>query len=359
MGASRPAPWIVPKKCAANPLRIFCWELERFSAFYETKDSPGAAKYDAATFSGLTTGMTTEHPDQKALAELLARPYSVQTQSEIARLLNKGGSNPDHNFASEEHFERTMHFLSVISSKIVGVEMSVSHSLASAVLGRICVTSLSVQDLFRGHEAGRLPFLDHVSIAILCRSIIEASIMYWYLMEVVDDEEWAFRYQVLCVHDGASRVRLFKPLVGDTADNQREILKKLREELSATSLFKRRPEQQRAKLRAGETLYVNGMRSVVASMNFDEQYFDSIYNYLSAYTHTSPLSYFRDGQDFHAFDEEYWRRTFAQIALHHAWIMMLRVALREMDASSLQDHFDPELVKEARRMASIRPQSAA
>jgi hypothetical protein len=95
---------------------------------------------------------------------------------------------------------------------------------------------------------------------------------------------------------------------------------------------------------------VNGMRSVVASMIFDEQYFDSVYNYLSAYTHTSPLSYFRDGDDFHAFDEEYWRRTFTQYAaLHHAWIMMLRVALREIDASALEAHFDPKLIAEATR----------
>ena len=122
-------------------------------------------------------------------------------------------------------------------------------------------------------------------------------------------------------------------------------------------LFQQRPEQRRVKMRGGEMIYVNGMRSVVGSMNFDEDYFDSVYNYLSAYTHSSPLSYFRDG-DYHDFNEELWRRSFAQYALHHAWVMMVRVALKEMDVRNLERHFDPELVKEARRMASKRPSSA-
>jgi hypothetical protein len=302
--------------------------------------------------------MNTEDADRKALSELLARPYSVQTQSEISKLLNKGAGDPVHDVASEEHFEKILQFLSVISSKIVDVPMSVSHSLASAVLGRICVSGASVQALFRGHEDGRLPILDHVSIAVLCRWIVEASIMYWYLMEEISEEEWAFRYQVLRVHDTASRVRLFKTLIKEAADNQRSTLVELRKGLALMPLFKKRSEQQRTKLRSGEALYVNGMRSVVVSMGFDEEYFDSVYNYLSAYTHSSPLSYFRDRPDFHHFEEEFWRRTFSQYALHHAWIMMLRVAVREMDASKLEAQFDPEFVSEARRLASQGPQSA-
>jgi hypothetical protein len=62
-------------------------------------------------------------------------------------------------------------------------------------------------------------------------------------------------------------------------------------------------------------------------MNFDEDYFDSVYSYLSSYVHSSPLSYFRDG-DYHDFNQVFWRRTFTGYALHHAWIMMVRVGLR-------------------------------
>jgi hypothetical protein len=298
-----------------------------------------------------------DDPDAKKLAELLALPYSVETQSKIAKLLNKGTGNPTHNFASEEHFEGIMMFLSLISSKITGHPMTVSHSLASGMLGKICISAMSTQALYRGHEDKRLPFLDHSSIAVLCRAIIETSIMYWYLMEDVSEDEWEFRLHVMKIHDAASRVRLFKRMIADAADNQRAALQALRGKLAAMPLFQKRTAQQQQKMLGGELIYVNGLRSVVESMNFDEEYFDSVYNYLSAYVHSTPLSYFRDG-DYHDFNDVFWRRSFTGYALHHAWVMMVRVGLREMEASNLESHFDPELVKEVRLMAAQRPTSA-
>jgi hypothetical protein len=192
-----------------------------------------------------------DHPDAKELAELLALPYSVDTQSKIARLMNKVTDNPTHNFASEQHFERIMMFLSIISSKITGRPMTVSHSLASGMLGKICITAMSTQALYRGHEDKRLPFLDHSSIAVLCRAIIETSIMYWYLMEEVREDEWEFRLHVMKIHDAASRVRLFKRLSTDEANNQRAALQALRDELAAMPLFQQRPEQQQRKMHGG------------------------------------------------------------------------------------------------------------
>jgi hypothetical protein len=298
-----------------------------------------------------------DDPDAKELAELLALPYSVDTQSKIAKLFNKRTDNPTHNFASEEHFEGIMMFLSLISSKITGRPMSLSHSLASGMLGKICITAMSTQALYRGHEDKRLPFLDHSSVAVLCRTIIETSIMYWYLMEEVSEEEWEFRVHVMKIHDTASRVRLFKRMNADVANNQRAALQALRDRLAAMQLFQKRSAQQQQKMLGGELIYVNGMRSVVESMNFDEEYFDSVYNYLSAYVHSTPLSYFRDS-DYHDFNQVFWRRSFVGYALHHSWVMMVRVGLREMEASNLETHFDPEIVKEARRMAAQRPSSA-
>jgi hypothetical protein len=48
--------------------------------------------------------MSSEHSDEQKLADLLALPYSVKTQSEIAKLLNKGVGDPTNDIASEEHF---------------------------------------------------------------------------------------------------------------------------------------------------------------------------------------------------------------------------------------------------------------
>jgi hypothetical protein len=159
------------------------------------------------------------------------------------------------------------------------------------------------------------------------------------------------------VHDTAARLRVFKRLVQSEADNQRGWLKIHRDNLRTMPLFLDRSPQQQSTLSAGQAIYVNGMRSVVASMNFDEQYFDCVYNYLSSYAHSAPLSYFRDG-DYHDANAIIWRRSFTGYALHNAWVMMVRVAVRELEASNLEDQFDPEVVKEARRMATHRPTSA-
>ena len=289
--------------------------------------------------------------DPARIAELLALPYSVENQSTLAKYLNNRG---DETFdgCAEENFENVMMFVSLISSKVVGLPMSLPRSLATAIIGKLCVTAMSIQALFRGHEEGRLPFLDHSSIAVLSRTIIDASIMYFYLIEDISAEEWEFRYKVMQIHDIASRLRLFKGLIPEEAANQRATIGTLRKELKGMALFKRRNEEQQIKLRGGQMLYVNGMRSVLASMNFDNEYFDGVYNYLSAYVHSMPLSYFRDRE---GFEQILWQRTFAQYALHHAWVMMVRVALKEVELSGLEPQFEPEDVKAFRTMAAHRP----
>ena len=131
-----------------------------------------------------------------------------------------------------------------------------------------------------------------------------------------------------------------------------QTLKGFRDELKEMPLFKKLLEEERDKLEGGHQLYVNGMRFVLASMNFDGRYFDGVYNYLSAYVHSTPLSYFRDNEEV---EHILWQRTFSQYALHHAWVMMVRVALREVELSSLEGQFDAKLLEPFRAMAALRP----
>ena len=74
--------------------------------------------------------------DPKELSALMSLPYSVETQTKIAKLLNADGDEQSQ-VATEEHF-----VLSITSSKIVGKPTTLSHSFASAVLGKICLTEL-------------------------------------------------------------------------------------------------------------------------------------------------------------------------------------------------------------------------
>jgi hypothetical protein len=287
--------------------------------------------------------------DPKELSDLLALPYSVETQTKIARLLNVGG-DAESQFACEEHFEGAMMLLSLISSKIVGKRTTLGRSFGSAVLGKICLTAVSAQALFRAHEAGELPTLDHSSIAVLSRTIIESSIMYWYLTEEVSEEEWAFRLQVMKIHDSSARVRFWKSLMPEQADEERAILSQLRDELKEMPAFRKRAEPDKTKMRGGQTVYVNGMRSVVKSMGIDETYFDGVYNYLSAQVHATPISYFRDSND--PATSIVWSRAFSAYSLHHARLMMIRVAYREIQLSGLEGEFDAGVINECREIAA-------
>jgi hypothetical protein len=289
-----------------------------------------------------------------ALAELLALPYSVENQSKIAKLLSSDKEEWEQ-VATEEHFENALMFLSKISSKIVGKPMTLAHSYATSILGKICLTGFSIQALYRDHEAGKLPTLDHSSIAILCRTIIESGIMYWYLTDEVSEDEWRFRLQVLRIHDAAARVRFWKPLMPDEADKERIVLKQLREELKTLPPLRKYAEQAREAIRGGQTVYVNGMRSVVKSMNIDEEYYDGIYNYLSAQAHATPISYFRDSDD--PATQVMWSRSFSQYCLYHAMQMMIRVGLREIKLSKFDNEFDAERLSRLKKM--IEPELGA
>jgi hypothetical protein len=213
---------------------------------------------------------------------------------------------------------------------------------------------LPVADLkpigYRRHEREPLTTLDYSSIAVLCRTIVDASVMYWYLTEEISDDEWAFRSAVLNVHDSASRVRLFKGIDPEEAEIQRTNLDTQKKALSGLTLFNARPDEEKSKLLSGQTMYVNGMRSLLKNMNVGKVYFDGLYNYLSAHVHLTPLSYFRLREG--SAEEVSFSRGFMQLCLYEASRMTVRVALREIEISKLTDKIEPKLIEQMKEFAA-------
>jgi len=260
------------------------------------------------------------HPSKmspEAIAEELgtvwAKPYSRRNQRRAALLLDFDGEGEFRGQPAEDVFEQVLGFAMFVSFMIGGQPTTVQHSYASMMLFRICIIGESIKGIYERHEQSPEATLDYGSIAVLCRTIFDASIMFWYLTEVVSDDEWNFRLAVLKVHDTASRVRLFKGLESDEADNQRQNLVVLKANLSSLALFKARNLEEQQKLLAGQTLYMNGMRALLKSMNIGKQYFDGLYNYLSAHVHLTPLSYFRARQRADDADDIIFARNFMQL----------------------------------------------
>jgi hypothetical protein len=283
------------------------------------------------------------------LGELLAGPYSRSAQRRITLLTGFDSILTFGDQCGEDTLENVIGFSMQVSLLIVGQPTDIRHSYASYMLFRICTVGASITELYRRHEREPRTTLDHSSIAVLCRTMFDASIMYWYLTEDVSDEEWIFRRAVLGVHDTASRVRLFKAIGPAEAENQRSILDAEKTKLSEMPLFKTRSSEEQSKLLSGQTMYVNGMRSLLKSMNVGKVYYDGLYNYLSSHVHLPPLSYFRAKQG--SIEDQAFSRFFMGHCLREASRMAIRVVLREIELSKLTDKLDPAVMQDMTKFA--------
>lgn len=133
-----------------------------------------------------------------------------------------------------------------VSLLIAGAKTTVQHSYASYMIYRVCVVAASITEIYSRHEREPLTTLDYSSIAVLSRTIFDATIMHRYLSEKVPADEWTFRLAVVNVHDSASRLRLFKGIdpAGTEEETQRVNLEARKKTLSDLMLFKNRSEEQ-------------------------------------------------------------------------------------------------------------------
>ena len=127
--------------------------------------------------------------------------------------------------------------------------------------------------------------------------------MLHYLLENgISEQQWELRHKVLDLHNTIVRLRLFKGLRVKDGDQPQEIYKDFREaadairaELAILPEFKNLDEQRRDKIMSGTELYVGGIRSILKQLNIGVEYFDAIYNYLSAQVHVSSNTYYKYG----------------------------------------------------------------
>lgn len=114
-----------------------------------------------------------------------------------------------------------------------------------------------------------------------------------YLLDPVGPEEWAFRYTLLRLHDTATRIKLLGGF-NLPAEELRVGREQLKSELAAMSIFQALPEDRRKRLASGEEMFAMGMRAVaVRIMGWNEAQFNGVYAYLSAHTHSAPMSFMR------------------------------------------------------------------
>jgi hypothetical protein len=243
-------------------------------------------------------------------------------------------------------------FANHVSIAQTGLTTTTAGSLASRVYAKCCAHARSI-----GAISTQSSMFDHHTIMALARMIMEASTMIAYLLDPVGPEEWAFRHAVLKLHDTATRIKLLGGFNLPT-DDLRAGRAELKAELAAMSIFQALPEERQKRLASGEEMFAIGMRAVASRiMGWDEAQFSGVYAYLSAHTHSAPMSFMRMAD--HQIDYFVPRETptnILAVSMEVAMACLRRSMLRMIDQQPEQiSLYQRELMAEARQQDATCP----
>jgi hypothetical protein len=238
----------------------------------------------------------------------------------------------DHDFFAEalNDLSTTVNFALRVSEKLAGESTSKPVEMASMVHAKMCVNAFSAANLCWQE------FFDHSGILSLCRMVLEGMTMYCYLTEVCTPEERDCRRLTMYLHDTCARIKLVRAFrkkdeYADLSEGRRDLTERLKKD----KFFQGLNEEQQKSLLSGEQIFVRGMRAAATrAAGWNEERFVSIYNYLSAYTHSAPMSFLRT----HRHKIDYRNPSAAQLdivrmALIVAQFCLLNVSLKYLDSS--------------------------
>ncbi|UVO32262.1 hypothetical protein [Bradyrhizobium arachidis] len=179
---------------------------------------------------------------------------------------------------------------------------------ANVLLFRLTVAATSILKLTSPSEetekeAGIEWFvLDHPSIAVIGRMIVDAAILFGYISDLhIANDEWELRMHILELHDITSRGRisghLDKMKLGDEDglenEKRQERKRTLRKLISESPQFKALDQERQKKIVDGSEVYLRGLRAAVREMGQDVNHFDAIWANTSNFVHTHPASHSR------------------------------------------------------------------
>src|SRR5258708_6249509 len=105
---------------------------------------------------------------------------------------------------ARESFHRVVDFSLRVSLYLHGEAATGQSELASMVHTKMCVNGASIEHMLDAR------LKDHSAVIALCRMMMEASVLYLYLMEPVEIEEWRCRHLCLKLHDTTNRIKLMR-----------------------------------------------------------------------------------------------------------------------------------------------------
>jgi hypothetical protein len=247
--------------------------------------------------------------------------------------------------AAEDHDEREWitDFSLRVSDALQGEPTTDAGQLGSFVHAKMCANAVSTEHLFTS------PLADHSAIIALCRMIMEAMTLYFYLTKQVRDDEWECRRLTLRLHDTVNRIKLMRGFqsrneYGDLINGRAELKGKLRE----NSFFKSLKVEQQDRLLTGEHFYVGGVQRAAQDAGWNFRKYIAHYSYFSSHAHSAPMSFLRFIKHRVSFGEPSDAQRAAVIsALCVAEFCLLKTSLAHLNSSPIADSkFDRKEVAE-------------
>ncbi|MFG1180891.1 DUF5677 domain-containing protein [Xanthobacter versatilis] len=194
---------------------------------------------------------------------------------------------------------KTTDFGKIVSENCSNNEWQDRYSMSASLLFAACMASESMLQFLPKTPVGRV---DHYSAANLSRMVIEHCMMLHYLTEDnLSDDEISLRILLLHLHDASARYRLFKGFNASDEDLDAAInlalikgsIDDVKKIIRDNKLFKSFDQDKKSKMLGGQVLYINGLRKAAKLIGYKDGEFDSLYSYLSAYSHGAPMSFYR------------------------------------------------------------------
>ncbi|HLX14661.1 MAG TPA: DUF5677 domain-containing protein [Bradyrhizobium sp.] len=272
----------------------------------------------------------------------------------------------------KSRFDTCVEFAISVSKLAAGRTQNLPRLMASYVFTRACVCADTIRYALRREiEKSKDVTLDHYSISVLARNLIEASLMFHYLMEDgVSDDEWSLRGKLFYLHDATLKLRLFKTInAAESYKAFKQDVTELRETIRKSRAFAKLDAKHQERILSGQELYIGGLRSTVKLAGLSAKYFDGMYARLSAEVHISPTSFFETDKRLSFATPADYQYYMAALALAHARRLLMGATIRlaesdpivsdKIEAKSLQLmrelEMAPPLRTQAMRRKGIEP----
>lgn len=160
---------------------------------------------------------------------------------------------------------------------------------ASVIFLRIVLMSNSISRLLPDIDIpDKNRWWDYASVACLLRTMFESLLFYRYFIEPSEEYEWLAKLNLMQLNDCTERIRLFK----ETAALGKEAEERLIQKLESNPFFRSLEPKLQKTLLHGYRPSTLTMREIGTKFGLDEQVW-SMYQLLSSYTHSFPMSFYR------------------------------------------------------------------